>query len=63
MEEGANINLPIKAERDAKIAELKAKTNSLYLRLKANHLEEGVMTREYVELLKELETVIIQTNF
>lgn len=57
------IDLPIKIEREQKIAELKAELNSLYLRIKANQTEYSVLTRNYTELLKALEIEITKTNF
>ena len=61
--EPPKIDLPIKIEREAKIAEIKMALNSLYLRIKANQTEYSVMTRDYTERIKELEIELTKTNF
>ena len=57
------INLPIKIEREKKIALAKEELNALYLKIKVNQTEYSVLTRNFTELLKALEAEITKPNF
>lgn len=59
----SEVNLPLKTERDAKIDSLKNRANALFLKLKLNQTEFSIMSREYIQILKELELEVIKPNF
>lgn len=58
-----DINLPIKIEREEKIAQLKIRANEKYLQIQEStrYLED--LNKEYVKILKEIEIEIIKPNF